>query len=151
MPVTIRNATPEDIHQMLPLLEQLFAAEADFTFNADLQEKGLRLMLDGCGKHRAVKVACTEEQGVVGMCTAQTRISTAQGKISAVIEDLVVDAAWQGSGIGSRLVNAIEDWARDRGISVLQLLADRDNTNGLAFYKARDWQDTALICLVKPI
>ncbi len=149
--ITIRDANPKDIDQMLPLLEQLFSIEADFKFDSRVQARGLALMLDGCGKHRAVKVACTKEGNIIGMCTAQTRISTAQGKISAMVEDLVVDKACRGKGIGSRLLDAIEDWAGIRGIASIQLLADRNNHKGLDFYKALGWKSTALICLVKPL
>ncbi len=150
-PVTIKDADPKDIDQMLPLLEQLFSIEADFKFDQQVQARGLALMLDGCGKHRAVKVACTEEGKIIGMCTAQTRISTAQGKISAMVEDLVVDKAGRGKGIGSGLLSAIEDWARMRGIASIQLLADKDNQKGLDFYKAQGWESTALVCLVKQL
>lgn len=150
MTIIVRDATPKDINAMLPLLEQLFSIEADFNFNPDTQARGLMLMLDGCGKHRAVKLACDNDK-VIGMCTAQTRVSTAQGKISAVVEDLVVDKAYRGRGIGPLLLDAIEDWAKKRGIATLSLLADRDNHKGLEFYAARHWQSTALICLVKSL
>ncbi len=149
MAITIRDAVQNDIDQMLPLLEQLFSMEADFKFDSRVQARGLALMLDGCGKHRVVKVTCTKEGKIIGMCTAQTRISTAQGKISAVVEDLVVDKACRGKGIGSGLLSAIEDWTRMRGIASIQLLADKDNQKGLDFYKAKGWETTALVCLAK--
>ena len=150
-PFIIRDANTRDIDQMLPLLEQLFSIEADFTFSPAVQRRGLSLMLDGCGKHRAVKLACESNGRVVGMCTAQTRISTAQGNISAVVEDLVVDRDFRGQGIGRALLGAIDDWAEHRGITGLSLLADRHNTRGLAFYRSRGWQYTELVCLVKPV
>ena len=85
MNIIIKDARPVDIDQMLPLLAQLSAAEQDFEFNSRAWTKGLRLMLDGCGKHRTVKVAWVNAT-IVGMCSAQARISTAQGNISAVVE-----------------------------------------------------------------
>ncbi|HCY88270.1 MAG TPA: GNAT family N-acetyltransferase [Desulfobacteraceae bacterium] len=151
MSVTIKDATRKDIDRMLPLLEQLFSIEADFTFDPEVQRRGLSLMLDGCGKHRAVKIAYTEEGRLVGMCTAQTRISTAQGKISAVVEDLVVDRDFRGLKIGQALLAAIHDWASARGITGLSLLADKHNTQGLAFYQSQDWETTDLVCLTKKI
>lgn len=146
----IRDAKHKDINQMLPLLEQLFAIEEDFKFNSATQTQGLRMMLDGCGKHRVVKLACLDQQ-IIGMCTAQTRISTAQGRISAVLEDLVVDKRHRGRGIGHLLLAAIEDWAKTRGIASLGLLADKDNHQGLTFYEGQAWEGTKLICLVKSL
>ncbi len=148
MEIIIKDARPADIDQMLPLLAQLFAIEQDFEFNSRVQARGLRLMLDGCGKHRTVKVAWMNDT-IVGMCTAQTRISTAQGNISAVVEDLVVDREYRNKGIASLLLSAIEGWAVSKGIKSISLLADKDNHKGLDFYNKRAWKRTALVCLVK--
>ncbi|MGD9825790.1 N-acetyltransferase family protein [Desulfobacter sp.] len=150
MEIIIKEARPADIDQMLPLLAQLFAIEQDFEFNPGVQTRGLRLMLDGCGKHRTVKVAWMNDT-IVGMCTAQTRISTAQGNISAVVEDLVVDREYRNKGIASLLLSAIEGWAVSKGIKSISLLADKDNHKGLDFYTKKAWKRTALVCLVKSV
>nr|WP_246293818.1 GNAT family N-acetyltransferase [Desulfobacter latus] len=150
MKIIIKEARPVDIDQMLPLLAQLFAIEQDFEFNPGSQARGLRLMLDGCGKHRTVKVAWVNDI-IVGMCTAQTRISTALGRITAVVEDLVVDREYRNKGIATLLLSAIEDWALKKGIKSISLLADKDNHNGLDFYNKKAWKQTSLICLVKSL
>lgn len=108
------------------------------------------MLLDGCGKHRCVLAA--EAGGrVVGMASAQVLISTAEGGFSAVVEDVVVAESWRGRGIGWMLVTAIERWAADRGVSRLQLLADRTNAPALHFYARHGWKTTRLICLRKMI
>nr|NJM03841.1 GNAT family N-acetyltransferase [Desulfobacula sp.] len=146
----IRNAESRDIESLVRLLEQLFSIEKDFEFNAKAHRRGLALLLDGCGKHRAVKVAVCHGK-IIGMCTAQTRISTAKGSITAVLEDLVVDSAHRGQEIGQGLLAEMEQWARKRGIAHLQLLADKDNSPALAFYKRHEWQPTNLVCLTRKI
>jgi ribosomal protein S18 acetylase RimI-like enzyme len=148
--LVIRDAGFEDIDDLVGLLEQLFSIETDFEFNPKKHCKGLALMLEGCGKHRAVKVAVHGNK-IVGMCTAQTRISTAAGGVSAVLEDLVVTEDYQGQGIGSALLDQIHLWAAKRGITRLQLLADKNNTSALDFYSSRKWQQTDLICLTRTI
>jgi len=150
MDIIIKDALPVDIDQLLPLLAQLFAIEKDFEFNPGSQARGLRLMLDGCGKHRTVKVAWMNDK-IVGMCTAQTRISTALGNISAVVEDLIVDRKYRKKGIATRLMSAIEDWAVNKGIKSISLLADKGNHDGLGFYNKKAWKRTSLICLVKSL
>jgi GNAT superfamily N-acetyltransferase len=103
-------------------------------------------MLDGCLKHRCVKVA--EVEGVVvGMVTAQLLISTAEGGTVALVEDMVVDSHYRGRGIGRRLMAAIEDWSRERGAKRLQLIADRTNFSALDFYDKIGWRPTRMICL----
>ncbi len=148
IPLMIREATVSDIDPMIKLLTELFSIEADFTIDPIRQRRGLHLFLDGCGKHRCMRVAETGGR-VVGMCTAQTVISTAEGAITAWIEDLVVDETYRRQGIGCRLIRSVEAWARARGIRRLQLLADRDNLAGLGFYAHHEWRRTQLICLRK--
>lgn len=148
--VIIRNAEPADINSLVNLLEQLFSIEMDFEFNAEKHHMGLTLLLEGCGKHKAVKVAVCRDK-IVGMCTAQTRISTAKGEITAVLEDLVVDADYRHQGIGPALLSVMDQWAIKRGISHLQLLADKDNSTALSFYRCYEWQSTNLVCLTRKI
>ncbi len=146
MDVKIRNARPEDFDSLTALLQQLFSIEADFAVDAGRQRRGLSLMLDGCLKHRCVKVAEVEGE-VAGMVTAQLLISTAEGGVVALVEDMVVDSRYRGRGIGRQLMAAIETWAREHGASRLQLLADRTNFSALDFYDKIGWRPTRLICL----
>ncbi|OGR13494.1 MAG: GNAT family N-acetyltransferase [Desulfobacterales bacterium RIFOXYA12_FULL_46_15] len=146
----VRNAELQDIESLVRLLEQLFSIEKDFEFNPETHRMGLRLMLEGCNRHRTVKVAVCNDK-IVGMCTAQTRISTARGSITAVLEDLVVDADYRHQGIGQGLLSEISQWAQKRGIGHLQLLADKDNSPALTFYKHNEWQETNLVCLTRSV
>ena len=148
--LVIRDGRFEDIDRLSGLLEQLFALEEDFTFDAEKQRKGLALMLEGCGKHRAVKVAL-HGNTIVGMCTVQTRISTSQGSITGILEDLIVAADHRGRGVGKRLLKEMSHWAGKRGIGHLQLLADRNNTPALTFYHLQGWRRTNLACLTLDI
>jgi GNAT superfamily N-acetyltransferase len=144
--VKIRNACFDDLDALTALLRELFSIEADFVFNEVRQRRGLKLMLDGCSKHRCIKVAEADGQ-VVGMCSAQTLISTAEGGIVALVEDMVVHFRFRGQGIGRKLMASIEDWAHSRGVTRLQLLADRTNFSALDFYNKIGWRPTQLICL----
>jgi ribosomal protein S18 acetylase RimI-like enzyme len=144
--VHIRNAQRSDMDAMVDLLEVLFSIEDDFSVDKARQRRGLKLMLDGCLKHRCIKVA--EVNGkVIGMCTAQTLISTAEGGIVALVEDVVVDLQFRDRGIGRKLMESIEDWSRSRGATRMQLLADRTNFSALDFYDKIGWLPTQLICL----
>lgn len=142
----IRSAIREDINVMASLLGELFAIEADFQCNPEHQYRGLELLLDGCMKHKCIQVAEVESK-VVGMCTAQILISTAQGTPVALVEDMIVDVDYRRKGIGRGLMQAIEAWARFHGATRLQLLADRLNIPALKFYERLGWSTTQLICL----
>lgn len=93
-------------------------------------------------------VLVAEAEGrVVGMCTGQLLVSTAEGGLSLLVEDVVVEQQWRDRGVGRLLMTAVSDWARANKVSRLQLLADRNNMPALDFYQSLGWQTTELICL----
>lgn len=143
--VRVRLARQEDLPAMVGLLRDLFSVEEDFAFDEARQRSGLRQMM-GRSPSRRLYVAVGED-GVVGMCSAQVVNSTAMGGPAALIEDVVVRQDRRGRGIGRQLMDAVERWARRRGIERLQLLADRTNLPALGFYRALGWQETRMICL----
>lgn len=142
----IRPAKREDMEQMLLLLQQLFDVEKDFFFDATRQRKGLELLLDS--QSSAIMVA-EKQDVVIAMGTAQLVISTAEGRPSLLVEDLVVKPSWQKQGIGTKLLQTLADWGADKGARRMQLLADRTNSPALDFYHGDGWQQTQLICLRK--
>lgn len=144
--VSIRIAAPTDLDSLVSLLAALFSIEQDFVFDASRQRRGLELMLEnerGC-------VLVAEGQGqVIGMCTGQVAISTAEGGPALLVEDVIVLEQWRGKGVGRQLLENLGAWAREQGIERFQLLADRNNGPALDFYEALGWQATALVCLRK--
>ncbi|SHI49141.1 GNAT family N-acetyltransferase [Desulfosporosinus lacus] len=143
----LRRAVHSDVNSLIGLLEILFSIESDFTVEEFKQRSGLEMMLND-DTRRCIMVAEINQQ-VVGMCTAQILVSTAEGGFVAVIEDLVVHKEYRGKGIGRGLLLSIESWAIAKGVKRLQLLADRNNTVALEFYKSLSWKSTQLICLHK--
>jgi GNAT superfamily N-acetyltransferase len=140
--VTIRQAVIGDIQRMTELLEQLFAIETDFTAEPHKQRRGLEMML-GDESNRCIMVAASDGE-VVGMCTAQLVVSTAEGALSGWVEDLVIDVRFRGEGIGRSLLAAVQDWCHTQGATRVQLLADRENAPALTFYRKQGWQPTQL-------
>ena len=145
-PIEVRPAVPGDVAVLTTLLELLFSVEEDFQFDEARQRNGLELMI----KSRSCCVLVAEAAGeVIGMCTGQITISTAEGGPALLVEDVVVKREWQGRQVGSRLLGALGNWAMNHGIRRLQLLADRNNKKALGFYQKRGWQVTSLIALRK--
>lgn len=143
----IRRANYSDLKSMIRLLRILFSIETDFEVDESTQQGGLEMML-GNYTERCIIVAEINQQ-IVGMCTAQILVSTAEGARVALIEDLVVEDAFRGQGIGKGLLLAIEGWSIAQDVRRLQLLADRNNTRALEFYKSMNWRYTQLVCLRK--
>lgn len=144
-PVVIRPASPSDLPDLCGLVESLFRLEEDFAFDRARVEAGLSVLLDD---PRARVLAAQAPDGqVVGMCSGQLTVSTAEGGPAALVEDVVVRDGFRGRGVGRTLMAALEQWAVANRVRRLQLLADRDNPPALAFYDRLGWSPTNLVCL----
>ena len=147
-PCIVRPADKKDLAILTSFLQTLFSIEEDFEFNNELQQKGIGLML--ANDHGCILVA--EIAGkVVGMCSGQLTISTAEGGPALLVEDVVVHEDFRGKGVGGKLMDEIARWAGKYGATRLQLLADQNNSGALAFYRKLGWQATQLICLRKRV
>ena len=140
----IRPARLQDLEPMVELLRLLFTIEEDFGYDSVKQRQGLTLLLSD---ERASVLVAEQDGQVVGMCTGQMVISTAEGGLSVLVEDMVISPQHRGKGIGSLLMEALAEWAASRGATRMQLLADKNNPPALAFYDRIGWGATALICL----
>jgi len=146
--ITIRTAKSSDIPQLVALLKELFTIEADFDFDQDKQARGLKLLLDS-EKDCIIVAQLINDDKVLGMCTVQTLISTAEGGRVGLLEDLIVEADFRNQGIAAKLVAGAVDWAQCQGLKRLQLLADKNNRPALTFYQKQGWLTTQLVCLRK--
>ena len=131
---------------MVALLRLLFSLEQDFTFCPGQHQTGLEMMLNN---NRAILLVAEKNSTIIGMCTGQLMISTAEGGLSLLVEDVVVDNSRQGNGVGTALLGALQDWGTKKNVVRLQLLADRSNSPALNFYHKLQWHQTQLICLSK--
>ncbi len=143
--IEFREAEPGDIPGMVELLEVLFSVEADFNFDPQRHRKALERILTSGSEHLALVAVSVPDQRVAAMLTVQTVISTATGNLSGWVEDVVVRPGFQGRGIGSRMLEEAENWARRAGVSRLQLLADKDNNRALAFYSGKGWTGSSMV------
>lgn len=145
--IEIRKAKKEDIDILVGLLESLFVIETDFSIDIQKQQKGLSLMLEQSDRSCILVAECNEK--VIGMCTGQLLVSTAEGSLKAIVEDVVVVEDKRGLGIGSALLLEIEKWAIGCGANRIDLLADQRNHRALNFYNNQKWKRTELIALQK--
>jgi len=140
----IRPASAGDLSAMTRLLQELFAVETEFIVDTEKQRCGLQMLLDS----PKAGVWIAERRGrVVGMVTMQLMISTAEGGLSGLLEDLVISSAYRRRGLGKALLSAAVKWAREQGATRIQLLADGRNVPAIIFYRKQDWKQTNMIAL----
>ncbi len=141
--ITYGHAATGDIADLVSLLATLFSIEKDFNPDYSNQEKGLALLIHNPNSG-VICVAKNTNGKIIGMASAQLVISTAQGTPSAWVEDMVVEEAYRGQGIGKQLLQRGLDWAKAKGATRAQLLVDLSNTEALGYYDHLQWEPTQL-------
>lgn len=133
MNIYIDFATADDLPQLADLLAELFTLESDFRPDHDKQLRGLRLILDepALGKLFVLRI----DGKVAGMANALITVSTAEGGRVLLLEDVIVGREHRGGGLGRQLVGHVLGWAHGQGMTRVTLLADRDNSAALDFYR----------------
>ena len=139
----IENASNQDIPALINLLGILFGIEADLQADAEKQKEGLSQLINH-PENGVIKLAKNEKRKVIGMVSAQLVISTAQGSPSAWIEDMVIEEAYRGDGVGKALLDEALIWSKNKGATRAQLLVDTENTSALGYYAHLGWEITQL-------
>lgn len=136
--IALGTASKADIPQLVELLGTLFSIEADFVPNADKQRRAVEMILSD---PRIGLIYVARESGrVVGMVSTLYTVSTAEGGMSAWLEDMVVLPECRGRGVGAALLEHAVVGAREAGALRLTLLSDEDNDLAHAVYAAEGFQ-----------
>lgn len=145
MSIAIGFATAEDLPCLAELLAELFVLESDFRPDRDRQLRALQIIL---GNPDIGRLFVLRVDGlVVGMANALITVSTSEGGYVVLLEDVIVGRRYRGQGLGRRLVEHVQDWARGQGMTRVTLLADRDNQAALDFYRKLGFSDSSMMVL----
>ena len=107
---TIREATINDVPTLVALVNHAFEIEKYFSGGDRTDADEMRAMMQ-----RGTFLVCEDEQGAAGCVFVETK-----GE-AGYFGMLAVDPARQKSGLGAKLSNAAEDFARKRGCSVMDI------------------------------
>ncbi|MEI6652463.1 MAG: GNAT family N-acetyltransferase [Chlorobiaceae bacterium] len=143
----VRTAVDSDVPGCAKLLGILFSQEHEFAPDAELQSKGLSMIIHNPELGR---IFVAEVDGVIqGMVMLLFTLSTFLGRKVALLEDMVVAPAWRSKGLGSRLINYAVDFARSEGFGRITLLTDRDNDAAQQFYRAQGFSQSEMVVFRK--
>ena len=142
MNFTIRDATKNDMHSVLGLIQEL----AEFEKEADAVEITVEdLKKNGFGDHPEFKCFVAEvDNEVHGTAIVYNRFSTWKGKIIH-LEDLVVSQKMRGQGIGSALLDKVVMHGYELGVKRINWEVLDWNEGAIKLYEAkgakvlRDW------------
>lgn len=139
----VEPATLEDLGVLTELVMDLFARPGDFSPDRELQERGLRLVLEQPNRGRIFVVRSNER--ILGMVNLLFTISTARGGFVILMEDVVIHPDHRGQGYGSMLVDYVVDFAKQKNFKRITLLTDRLSEESQAFFKKHGFEHSHLI------
>ncbi len=150
MNLLVRDAKIEDMPEVHALITQL----AVFEKEPDAVEVSIAdLEKDGFGAAPQFHCFVAEvNTKVVGIALFFNRYSTWKGR-ALHLEDLIVDAAMRGKGIGTKLLDAVVKYGYDTGVKRINWDVLDWNSPAIAFYEKkgahvmRDWNMVQLSAL----
>ena len=131
--IIVRAATPDDagtIHAAI-----LGIAEA-LDQVAKVSSTPQDILHHGFGETPAFAVLIAEIDGVfAGLCLSFPSFSTWYGRPGVYVQDLYVEPAFRGQGVGERLLRHLAAETRDKGGVYLRLSVDVANASAQRFYE----------------
>lgn len=146
----LRPAGVEELPDLLRLA-LAFYAEDGFTTTATELESNFRALF-GAGATAHIVLA-TQADRAVGFALTTHRLVLESGVV-AELQDLYVEPACRGSGLGAALVADSVDWARAQGASLLDVVVapnGADITSLLGYYAAHGFQDDGRRIITLPL
>jgi GNAT superfamily N-acetyltransferase len=122
--LTLRHAKPGDAGRVCVLMEQL---------GYEVPAEQIARRLARGGREREVIVA-EDDSGVIGWVGVCVRDDFVGGRY-AEIEGLVVDEQTRSTGIGARLLDAVEAWARRQECDTMRVRSNVIRERAHAFYE----------------
>ncbi|WP_153099804.1 GNAT family N-acetyltransferase [Paraburkholderia hayleyella] len=134
MAITIRAAVPADVRTILALMAELASFEK-LTHLFVATEPDLHEALFGVQPAAEVRVAVTEGR-IVGYALFFHNYSTFIGRRGLYLEDLYVQPAHRGNGLGAQLLRHLAALAIERQCARFEWTVLDWNTSAIRFYEA---------------
>jgi GNAT superfamily N-acetyltransferase len=136
--ISVRAATPGDIHPLIGLLSQL---HPEHPANSRTARHVLEAVLQQHG--RPALLAQADEEVITTADLLLVPNLTHRARPWAIVENLVVDEAARGQGAGRALIDEIVARAERARCYMIQLLSLNHRTAASAFYRHHGFQPVA--------
>jgi GNAT superfamily N-acetyltransferase len=144
--ITIRRATPADLDDLVTLTGEYCLADGH-PVDPDLARRGFAPLLDD-DDHGTVLIAhdATIALGYAVVCWSW---SIEIGGVEVVLDEIYTRP--KGTGLGSRLITAIEDECRRRGVLRIFLETERPNARARQLYARHGYTEDDSIWMSKTL
>ena len=160
MAIFTEPASASEIDALADLLEILFLQELEFQPNKDLQKRALERIITNpsigvviCAKLETLDQSPESQAAssahlttrIIGMVSLLFTESTVLGGRVALLEDMIVLPQFQKQGVGSMLIQAAKDFAKNSGCKRITLLTDSLNTSAQTFYENHGFKSSQMV------
>ena len=143
----MRSATLEDVPLLLTLMAEFYAEAATPLDRARAAEAFAALVTDDGLGHVWLIQADSKE---VGYVVVTFSYSMEFGGRNAFVDDLFIQSAFRGAGLGTSALEEVRAFCRARDVRALHLETGRDNAPAQALYRRAGFKvtDRQLLTLV---
>ena len=131
----LREARSSDIPRLVELIEQL---------GHEISEKQLKKNLAALKRSGETPIVATLAKTVVGLCGIGRRIVIHRPAPLGRISALVVSKEARGQGIGRMLVEAAEEWMRNKGCTLVEVTSNDRRAQAHAFYRHLGYERSSI-------
>jgi GNAT superfamily N-acetyltransferase len=131
----LRDAKPSDAARLAELIHEL---------GHEIGEKQVRKNLAALKKVGEVPVVATIDKSVVGLIGRHRMTTVHRPAPVGRIPVLVVAKDAQGLGIGRMLVDAVEQWCRDKGCQLIEVTSNDRRATAHAFYRHMGYERSSI-------
>ena len=137
--IQIRQCKPEDFDSVVALLKQLWPGK-------QLDPVALRRVYDRTlASDRQIYLCAESGREVVGFGSLTIKSNLWNEAFVGFVDELVVDGAHQGRGIGTQLLDQLISWASERGCNRIELDSAFHRKEAHAFYERHGFQSRAFL------
>lgn len=154
--IEVRPATPEDVEQVLPLVQRLADAHrawdpGKYPYKSGVGEMYRAWLTARAGDPRSVFLVAQREQRIVaflvGMVEREIPIYTVAE--FGFIHDLFVDEGYRNEGVGRQMVMLAIERFRDIGVAQVRLDTAAENEVARSLFRACGFRPSAIEMLVE--
>jgi GNAT superfamily N-acetyltransferase len=134
METAIREARPGEEGAILAMYEWLFAPPGTKPSQWH-PEKARGRLTEAIVSPRSTVLVVEGDGGLIAFCTAYLELDSVRFGQRCWVEDFAVDPARRSRGVGSALLGAAREWAREAGATHLELDSGLARTDAHRFYE----------------
>lgn len=133
----VREAIPSDSAKLVPFFRTLYSETNFMLLEPDefavTEEQQARRIEEMSRSESGVVFVCETDNELIGVVFGNRGIARRTRHSLYVV--IGVLQAWTGRGVGRALLEALEGWARSKGLHRLELTVDVDNRRAISLYE----------------